>query len=234
MNMKRLGMLGGMSYESTQTYYQIINQEINRRLKKSHSAELVIYSFDYAELERLLEKNDWNNITNRLVEEALKLKMIGAKAFMMCANTMHHVAFEVEKQVGLPLIHIVKETYHAVQKAHITKVGLIGTMYTMQSEMYPHYFLERGIEVITPQLKDQQIIHDIIYKELIVGIFKKESREKILEIIASLGVEGIILGCTELPLLILDEHLDIYRFDTLAIHAKAAANFMLEDMTYDL
>lgn len=228
--MKCLGMIGGMSYESTKVYYELINQEINRKLKKSHSAEIVMYSFDYDILEKWLEENRWDLIENRLIKETLKLKSIGAEGIILCANTMHQVANQVEESVGLPLIHIVKSTFQCVNQKKLTKVGLIGTIYTMQSDMYHSYFKSHGIEIITPSLDNQKIIHHIIYKELIIGKLSEESREKILQIIKSLEVEGIILGCTELPLLIKEEHLSIHRFDTMEIHAKSAVKFMLGDL----
>lgn len=229
--MKKLGLLGGMSYESTQIYYQIINQEINRKLKKSHSAELIIYSFDYDELEQLLEAGRWDLIEKRLIEEGLKLKSIGAKGLLLCANTMHQVAEYVEKEVGLPLISIIKETYNAVKQKDLTRVGLIGTLYTMKSGMYQRYFKDQGIQIVEPSFEDQQFVHHVIYKELIVGIYREESRDRILKIIESMHVEGIILGCTELPLLILDKDLSIHRFDTMDIHAKKAAAWMLEGIS---
>lgn len=226
--MNKLGLLGGMSYESTQIYYRIINQEINKKLKKSHSAELVMYSFDYRELEVLLEQNRWDLIEKRLIEEGLKLKSIGAKGLILCANTVHQVQDQVESGVGLPLISIVKETYEAVRSKNIQKVGLIGTLYTMKSGMYQSYFKEHGLEVVLPSIEDQRFIHHVIYQELVVGIYHEESRKRIIHIIESMHVDGIILGCTELPLLILDKHLHIHRFDTMDIHAKAAAKWMLE------
>lgn len=231
--MKKLGMLGGMSYESTAVYYQLINQEVNRRLKASHSAEIIMYSFDYDELEKRLEKHLWQEIEDRMVEEANKLILAGAEGMMLCANTIHQIAPGLEKRMSVPLIHIVKETYKEVKKINLQKVGLIGTKYTMESTMYPSYFNEHGIAVTVPNECDQQMIHDIIYKELIIGKFDEFSRQKILQIIDNMHVDGIILGCTELPILIKKEHLQIHRFDTMEIHAKAAAKWMLSD-TYDL
>ena len=226
--MYKLGILGGMSYESTQVYYRIVNQEINHILHQSHSAELVMYSFDYNEIEVLLKENRWDLIKNLLVDEGSKLKLIGAKGLILCANTVHIVADYVEKEVGLPLIHIVKETFHVVLSQGLKKVGLIGTSYTMNSGIYQNYFIERGIEVVIPNEKDQKLIHDVIYQELIVGQYSDLSRNKILDIINRMNVQGIILGCTELPLLILDKDLKISRFDTMEIHAKAAANWMIK------
>ena len=153
--MKCLGMIGGMSYESTKVYYELINQEINRKLKKSHSAEIVMYSFDYDILEKWLEENRWDLIENRLIKESLKLKSIGAEGIILCANTMHQVANQVEESVGLPLIHIVKSTFQCVNQKKLTKVGLIGTIYTIQSDMYHSYFKSHGIEIITTSLDNQ-------------------------------------------------------------------------------
>lgn len=232
--MKTLGMLGGMSYESTVVYYHIINQEVNRILKNSHSASIAMISFDYQELEDLLKKNEWETITKILVNAGNKLKVAGAHQLMICANTMHIVADEIEKQVGLKVIHIAKETLNAISHEHIDKVGLIGTLYTMQSQIYPDIAKTMGIDIITPHEDDQKIIHDVIYKELIVGIKSEQSKQKIIDIINNMGVNGIILGCTELPLLIKQEDLSIAYFDTLKIHALSAAKWLCEGETYDI
>ena len=227
--MKTLAMLGGMSYESTTHYYQIINEEINRHLKGSHSAKLLMYSFDYNELEKKLEKGLWNDIKERLIDEAKKLKSIGAEGLILCANTMHIVARDVEKEVGMPLIHIAEETMKIIKEKNLKKVGLIGTSYTMKSRLYDDYANQFKIELVKPNPLDQDVIHQVIYTELIVGMMRDESREKIIKIIDEMQVEGIILGCTELPLLIRKEDLNIERFDTLEIHAKQAALWMLGD-----
>lgn len=227
--MKRIGLIGGMSYESTQIYYRIINEEINRALKKSHSADLVMSSFDYQELKEYMEGHRWDLVEERLYEEGNHLKMIGAKGLVLCANTVHIVALQLEKRWDIPLIHIAKCVRDEVEQSDLKKVLLLGTQYTMQSDIYQTLFKEKGIEVITPSLKDQLYIHQCIYNELIVGDFRLESRHKIVEIIHKMSVQGVILGCTELPLLIKDEHLSIKRLDTLFIHAKAIAKWMLKE-----
>ena len=232
--MKTLAMLGGMSYESTLVYYQLINQEINKRLGGSHSAKLLIYSFDYSELETYLEQGKWDQIQTRLTEEVVKLKHIGAEGFMLCANTMHLVAEGVQKEVDLPLIHIAKETMKEVKRRGIFRVGLIGTIYTMQSRLYDDIAASERIELVKPELEQQHLIHQVIYQELIVGKMNDESRKKILKIIDDLQVDGIILGCTELPILIKEDDLQIARFDTMAIHAKKAALWMLGEEDYGL
>jgi aspartate racemase len=232
--MKTLGILGGMSYESTLTYYQLINRGINKRLKGSHSASIYMYSFDYQELDSALQNKDWAYISNRLIEEGLKLKQVGAEGLMLCANTTHLVADQVKEKVQLPLIHIADETAKFIQTKGLKCVGLIGTRYTMESDMYPSRLSHYGIEVVLPHAKDQEIIHHIIYHELIVGQFKDNSRQQILDIIHKMNVKGIILGCTELPLLIREEDLMIHRFDTLHIHAEAAIEFMLKGDQHDL
>jgi aspartate racemase len=232
--MKTLAMLGGMSYESTLTYYQVINEVINQKMGGSHSAKIIMYSFDYAELESLLEKGEWQRIEDRLTEEALKLKACGADGFLLCANTMHLVADKVEKRVGLPLIHIAKETIKEVKAKGIQNVGLLGTMYTMQSDLYDKLAKAENITIVKPSPEQQMKIHDVIYKELIVGKMHDQSRRDLLAIIDSLEVDGVILGCTELPLLIREKDLDIARFDTLYLHAKKAALWMLGDEVHDL
>ncbi|HCZ23997.1 MAG TPA: aspartate racemase [Acholeplasmataceae bacterium] len=225
--MKTLAMLGGMSYESTTHYYQIINEEINKHLKGSHSAKILMYSFDYSELEKRLEKGQWDQIKERLIDEAKKLKSIGAEGFILCANTMHIVAHDVEKEVGIPLIHIAEETMKIIKEKNLKKVGLIGTSYTMKSHLYDDYANQFNIELVKPNDHDQDVIHRVIYNELIVGVMRDESRRKIVQIIDEMHVEGIILGCTELPFLIKKEDLKIERLDTLEIHAKQAALWMI-------
>jgi aspartate racemase len=168
-------------------------------------------------------------IENRCVEEGRKLLNHGAERIMLLANTIHLVSEGIEKRCHTKLIHIVEETYREVNKSSLKHVGLIGTAYTMQSGMYEVYFKPRGINLSVPKKEDQDIIHNIIYQELIKGVFLETSRQAILKIIDNMNVEGIILGCTELPMLIKEEDLQIKRYDTMMIHAKAAAEWMLQD-----
>ena len=224
--MKTLGMLGGMSYESTTIYYDLINQLVNQRLGLSHSANIVMISFDYYNLEVLLEKHDWYALTKTLTDAGLLLKSIGAEGILLCANTMHIIAEQVEKTIGLPLIHIAKETLKEAKSHGFKTVGLLGTRYTMTSTIYDH----DEMNVIKPNDEDMTTIHNIIYQELIIGKYLPSSLDKAKKVIERLkqkGAEAIILGCTELPLLITPDSIDLPVLNTLAIHAKAAAEFIL-------
>lgn len=230
--MKTIGFLGGMSYESTVEYYKKINQLVQNELGGSHSARLVMYSFDYDELEKLLEKSDWNKITERLVEEGLKLKQAGASYLVLCANTMHIVADQVEKQVGLPLIHIAKVTMKYAFDHGYKKVLLLGTKYTMDHLMYPNIFKEKNIDIITPHHDEKALIHQTIYQELIRGQFLDKSRQKFIQIIKKYelkGIEAVILGCTEIPLLIHQDDIELPILNTMDLHIKEIVYHMLED-----
>jgi aspartate racemase len=221
--MKTIGLLGGMSWESTLEYYRLINEQIKSHYGGSHSARLLMYSFDYDELEQLLNRNDWNKILDLLVEYGLKLKNAGAEYLVLCANTMHIVADQVEQKVGLPLIHIGKATLDDVLKKDIKKVALLGTKYTMQSHIYPELFNQHSIEIMTPTTEEQDMIHHVIYKELILGVFSEQSKHEFLNIIKRLksaGAQGVILGCTEIPLLIKQSDVDCPVFNTLNSHVN--------------
>jgi aspartate racemase len=229
--MKTIGMLAGMSYESTLSYYQYLNEEIQRLLKGSHSAKILMYSFDYYDLEVSLEKNDWLAIENNLIQQGLKLKEAGADFLMICANTMHILANQVHEKVGLPLVHIVDATKEAISNHKLKKVLLLGTKYTMESDMYPNQLLKAGVEVVIPNAREKAMIHRTIYNELIKGIRSSDSKQRFVELIYAyekLGVEGVILGCTEIPLLIQQNDIGIPLFDTTKIHALAAIQFALE------
>jgi aspartate racemase len=230
--MKTIGLLGGMSWESTLEYYRLINLEVKRQLGGSHSAKILMYSFDYHELELLLEQDRWDEITKLLVYHGKKLKESGAEILLICANTMHIVADEVEKQVGIPLVHIAKATLNQVKYLDLTNVLLVGTIYTMKSTLYPNIFSHQDVSVIVPDIRDQAMIHRTIYHELILGIFSNESKVKFIEVInkAKLkGIQGVILGCTEIPMLIQQQDLDIPLFNTMEIQVKAAVDFSLND-----
>lgn len=229
--MKTIGILGGMSFESTTVYYQEINKLVNKELQLSHSAKILLYSFDYRELEILLEQNDWRKITNLLITQANKLKTAGADFLLIGANTMHIVADQIEEATQLKICHIVDATLEKVKSLNLTKVLLLGTKYTMQSTIYQNRFEKQGIEVITPQTQDQDIIHDIIYNELILGKFNVSSKQKIIDIMKlsmKTGVQGFILGCTEIPLLIHEEDIDAPIFNTLKLHVEEAVKWMLD------
>jgi aspartate racemase len=232
--MKTIGLLGGMSYESTLEYYRLINQGIKQRLGGSHSAKILMYSFDYHELEVLLEQNRHDDITQLLIIHAQKLKDAGADLLVICANTMHIYADQIELECGLPLIHIVKSTLTEINRLNLKKVALLGTMYTMESPMYPTIMKSSDVDVILPTKRDMAMIHRTIYQELILGKFHESSRNRFLQVIDQLklqGAEGVVLGCTEIPLLIKEEHLlGFPLLNTMQIHAEAAVEAALKSI----
>lgn len=226
--MKTIGLLGGMSWESTLIYYKKINEYVKLFAGESHSAKIVMVSFDYHELKVLLEQDDWASIETRLSEAALKLQAIGADCVLICANTMHIAAEALQKSLSIPLIHIAKVTAIEAKQQKMTRVLLLGTHYTMRSDLYPAIFKAHDIEVITPSKRDQGLIHRIIYQELIHGRFLAESKQKLLDVIHQEDVDGVILGCTEIPMLIQQADLDIPLLDTLDLQAKQAVLFALD------
>ena len=229
--MKIIGLLGGMSWESTAEYYKIMNTEVQKRLGGHSSAEVLIYSLNFAEIKDLHFKGDWNGVTGMLLARALTLEAAGAKALVICTNTMHIVADTVQAQISIPIIHIVHETGKKVKEANIKKIGLLGTKDTMEKPLYKDILKNSyGIDMVTPPEDKRIIVNDIIYNELVFGIINQASKKHYIDIIADLikqGAEGIILGCTEIPLLIKQEDVTVPIFDTTMIHALAAVNFML-------
>lgn len=225
--MKTIGLLGGMSWESTLIYYKKINEYVKQFAGNEHSASIVMVSFDYYELKVLLEQDDWPSIERRLSEAALKLQAMGADCVLICANTMHIAAQAVQKALSIPLIHIVQVTATEAKQQQMKRVLLLGTHYTMRSALYPSIFKAQDIDVITPSKRDQGLIHRIIYQELIQGQFLAESKQKLLAIIAKEDIDGVILGCTEIPMLIQQTDLDIPLLDTLDLQAKQAVLFAL-------
>lgn len=230
--MKKLGLIGGMSWESTVSYYQAINRGINARLGGLHSAKLLLSSVDFAHIERLQHQGEWALMGEILSEEAKSLEKAGADAILICTNTMHKVAQDVESAVTVPLLHIADATGKQLQHHHITTVGLLGTQFTMDQSFYKGRIKEKfNIDVIVPSQSHQAIIHKIIYEQLCKGVICVESRNAYIEVINSLseqGAQGVILGCTEIALLVQQEHTSVRLFDTAAIHADAAVNFALE------
>ncbi len=231
--MKTIGLLGGMSWESSLEYYRIINEEIKLKLGESHSAKCVMFSFDFYDVETLQHKGDWDALTKEMVKQATNLKHAGAEFIVICTNTMHLMAPSIEQKTGLKVLHIANATGDAIRLKGLKKVALLGTKFTMEGDFYKSILEENhGIEVIIPTESDRQIIHDIIYKELVVGIINPESKLNYTEIIEKLaldGAEGVILGCTEIPLLIKQQDVSIPVFDTTDIHSKAAVEFALKD-----
>lgn len=226
--MKTIGLIGGMSWESTLEYYRIVNEETKRRLGGDHSAELVIYSFDFYDIVRLQEQGEWKKLENMMVEAGEGLKETGADFLLICANTMNKMADNVEEKVGLPVIHIGDATAEVIKRKGMDTLGLVGTRYVMEGDFYRKRMKEKhGIDVLIPAEEKRGKVHDIIYNELCKGEVKNESKNTLLKILHDLvnsGAEGIILGCTELPLYITEEDIDIPLFDTTSIHAEAAVD----------
>jgi len=224
---KTLGLLGGMSWESTLPYYRVINETVRERLGGLHSARLLLYSVDFAEVERLQHAGDWDAAGALLGRAARGLRDGGAELLVICTNTMHKVADAVEAASGLPLLHIADPTGAAIRAAGLSKIGLLGTRFTMEQAFYRQRLIERhGLEVIVPDDDGRDLVHKVIYEELCLGRIRDESREGYRRIIAGLaarGAQGVILGCTEIGLLIGPEDVDVPLFDTTALHARAAA-----------
>ena len=230
--MKTIGLIGGMSWESTAIYYQRINTLIKERLGGLHSARLVIYSVDFHEIEVLQRENRWTEAGDMLAQAGCALCAAGADALLICTNTMHKVADAVENASGLPLLHIADVTGEALRKAALSRIALFGTRFTMEQDFYRGRLSERfGIDVLVPDEADRQRIHAIIYDELCVGILSASSRQELIGIIHKMrerGAEGVILGCTELPLLIQAADLPLPVFDTTELHARSAVDFSLQ------
>lgn len=229
--MKTIGLIGGMSWESSLEYYRIMNQTVKETLGQTHSCDCLMYSFDFHEVERLQHVGDWDALTVLMVEKALNLKHGGAECIVICTNTMHMMAGAIKTATDLPLIHIAEETGKKAQAMGLEKVLLLGTKFTMEGTFYQEKLSEYGIETLIPEAEDRDVIHEIIYHELILGEFKDESRKKYIDIIEKMkakGAEGVVLGCTEIPLLIQDKHVSIPVLDTTEIHARGAVKYALE------
>jgi aspartate racemase len=224
--MKTIGLIGGMSWESTVPYYRIINETIKERLGGLHSAKLVLHSVDFHEIEHMQRTDDWQSAGALLAAAARSVQAAGADFLVLCTNTMHKVAASVEAAVSIPLLHIADPTAAEIRRAGYSSVGLLGTRFTMEQAFYRERLsASHGLRVIVPGDEDRETVHRIIYEELCLGIVKSASRseyERIMQRLASQGAQAIILGCTEIMLLV-DRHCDVPLFDTTAIHARAAA-----------
>ncbi len=224
--MKTIGLLGGMSWESSIEYYRIINQSVRKELGGVHSAKIVLVSLDFAEIEELQMKGDWEAATRILIQAAQELERAGADFFLICTNTMHLMAEEVSGAVSIPLLHIADATARAVNANHIQTVGLLGTKFTMEEDFYRGRLSDlHKLQVIIPDQGGRNLVHQVIYDELVQGRINDKSREEYLSVIESLikkGAEGIILGCTEIGLLVKQEDIPVPVFDTMEIHAMAA------------
>ncbi len=229
--MKTIGMIGGMSWESSAEYYRIVNETVKQRLGGLHSAQCLMYSVDFADIERLQHEGRWDDAGLVMAEAAGRLERGGADFVVLCTNTMHKLAGCIESAVSIPLLHIADPTARAVTAAGITRVGLLGTAFTMEQDFYRGRLEEQhGLDVLTPPADERAIVHRIIYEELVLGIVREESRRAYQRVIAHLverGAQGIILGCTEIMLLIAPEDCPVPSFDTTTLHAVAAADYAL-------
>ncbi len=229
--MKTIGLIGGMSWESTLEYYRIINEKMKEVKGDEHSAEMVIYSFDFYDIVQLQEKHEWKRLEDMMVEAGNGLKDAGADFLLICANTMNKMANQVQKRVDLPVIHIGDATAEAIKEEGLDTVGLVGTNYVMEGEFYRKRMKDKhDIDVFIPGEGKRDKVHDIIYDELCKGEVKENSKKILLDIMQGLldeGAEGIILGCTEIPLYITEEDIDTTLFDTTRIHAEAALKYSI-------
>ncbi len=229
--MKTIGLIGGLSWESSIEYYRIINQETQRRLGGLHSAKCLMHSFDFAEIEALQEAGDWNAATERMIAAARSLEGAGAGCIVICSNTMHRMADDVAAAVDLPLIHIADATAEFILADGLQSVGLLGTRYTMEQDFYKGRMADRfGLDVRIPDAEGRDIVHRIIYEELVRGVIKSDSRagyQAVIENLRENGAQAVILGCTEIGLLIKPEHCPIPSYDTTYLHALAAVEWAL-------
>lgn len=230
--MKTIGLLGGMSWESTITYYQVINRLVNEKLRGQHSAKVIIYSVDFHEIIHLQHSEQWDALANILIDAAMSLKLAGADLLVICTNTMHKVEPQISKACDIPILHIADATTDTINKTGIKKVGLLGTKFTMEQVFYKTRLEQNhGLSVIIPNENDRKIVHRVIYDELCCGKILDSSRKEYLRIIVDLvkeGAEGLILGCTEIGLLLQQDSVDLPIFDTTLIHAAKAVEIALE------
>jgi aspartate racemase len=229
---KRIGVLGGMSWESSLEYERVMNVAVRERLGTNHSADLIVRSYDFTEIEALQESGGWGALAERLSADAQVLESCGAELLIIATNTMHVVAPQVQASIGIPLIHIADATAAAVRAARLDTVALLGTRYTMELPFYRERLADEGIKVLVPDEPDRSLIHDTIYRELVRGIVSPESRAQYLRVISSLrerGAQGVIAGCTEIELLVRESDLDCPLFPTARLHALAAVDASLAD-----
>jgi aspartate racemase len=228
--MKTIGLVGGTGWISTAEYYRIINEEINRRLGGMKFARCILYSLDYGEIDELHKRKNTDGVRSLLLDASKKLVSVGADCVLLCANTMHMHAEKVQEAIPVPLIHIAAATARQIKTRNLKTVGLLGTKMTMEQDFYKKRLNQEGIAVLVPEQEERNFIHQTIDSELLKGVFLRESKERFLEIIRRLqsqGAEGIVLGCTEIPLLIKQEDLDFPLFNTTIIHSLAAVDFAL-------
>lgn len=229
--MKTIGMLGGMSWESTASYYKALNEGVKSQLGGLHSAKICLYSVDFDEIEKLQHQGKWSETALILAQAAKSVERGGADFLMICTNTMHKVVPEIESHISIPILHIADATAETLARDGITKVGLLGTRFTMEQDFYKGRISEKfGIEVVVPNVDEQTVVHDIIYQELCLGEIKSESRDSYVQIIANLheqGAQAVILGCTEIALLVKQSDTSVPLYDTTEIHAARGVEWAL-------
>ena len=231
MNLKTIGLIGGMSWESTVTYYKIINETVKEKLGGLHSAKCILYSVDFQEIEECQANGNWEKSGEILGEAAYNLEKAGADFIVICTNTMHKVINQIKEKISIPILHIAEMTAEKILEKGLKNIALLGTKYTMEQDFYKSKLIEKGINVIIPDKNDIETINEVIYDELCLGTINSNSKKKFLEIVDKLrskGAEGIILGCTEIGLLIKNEDTDVPLFDTAIIHAEQAAMYSIK------
>ena len=229
--MKTIGLLGGMSWESTELYYRLINEETRRRLGGLHSAPVAMVSVDFQHIEELQHQGNWTAAGEVLAGKAQQVEAAGADFLLICTNTMHKVAAEIEAAISIPLLHLADATAERVRAAGIGTIGLLGTKFTMEQDFYRGRLEQQGLDVLTPGGEDREIVHRVIYEELCLGRVFGDSRKEYLRIIdglAAAGAQRVIEGCTEIVMLVQQEHTQVPLFDTTAIHALEAVTLALE------
>ena len=229
--MKTIGLIGGISWESTSLYYKTINEYIKNKLGGLYSAKCILYSVNFEEISRLQKSGDWEKCGEILGDIAKKLETAGADYIVICTNTMHKVVPEMKKYINIPVIHIAEAAYGRIAPKGIKNIGLLGTKYTMQQDFYKSILIDKGLNVIIPDEEDIEFINNVIFNELCCGEINPKSKQKFIEIVEKLkkkGAEGVILGCTEIVMLISQKDIDIPVFDTTAIHAETAAQMSIE------
>ncbi len=230
--MKVIGLIGGVSWESSAEYYRLINHGVKARLGPEHSAELVMYSLDFQPVAQLEHEENWDELTNMLTGAANRLERAGADFVVVASNTLHKVADQLQQRISVPLLHIADATAEEIKKAGISLVGLLGTRFVMEQDFYRERLFTHGLKVVIPDQAARNYVHNVIYKELSLGQVLETSKQKILGIITELAAAGpsaVVLANTELPLLISSEDTSVRLFDTMAIHAKKAVAWALED-----
>jgi aspartate racemase len=226
-----MGLIGGMSWESSLEYYRIINETVKEKLGGFHSAKCILYSVDFEEVEKFQHQGEWDALTHLMLDAAIRLERAGADFLVICTNTMHLMADEVQAAIHIPILHIVDVTAEAIRKSGETSVGLLGTKFTMEQDFYKGRLRDKyGLKVLVPGEEERKVVHDILYSELCLGEIKERSKGKFKSVIRNLvgrGAQGVILGCTEIPLIVSQDDFSIPVYDTTRLHAQAAVDFAL-------